>query len=96
MTITVQIPPDIETQIRENASLGNTETVHRLLLDALVPTVEALMKPNPQLSVDELNALADEMGDKFMRFVGPDCLPLSDHAVSREGIYEDHRNCSVN
>ena len=54
------------------------------------------MKPNPQLSVDELNALADEMGDKFMEFVGPDCPPLSDHAVSREGIYEDHRNCSVN
>ena len=67
MTITVQIPPDIETQIRENASLGNTETVRRLLLDALVPTVEALMKPNPQLSVDKLNALADEMADKFMR-----------------------------
>ena len=95
MTITVQIPPDIETQIRENASLGNSETVRRLLLDALVPTVEALMKPNPQLSVDELNALADEMADKFMEFVDPDCLPLSDDAVSREGIYEDNRNCSV-
>ena len=90
MTITVQIPPDIETQIRENASLGNTETVRRLLLDAFVPTVEALMKPNPQLSVDELNALADEMADKLMEFVGPDCPPLSDYAVSREGIYEDH------
>ena len=89
MTITVQIPPDIETQIRENASLGNTETVRCLLLDALVPTVEALMMPNPQLSVDELNALADEMADKFMEFVGPDCPPLSDYAVSREGIYED-------
>ena len=96
MTITVQISRDIETQIRENASLGNTETGRRLLLDALVPTVEAIIKPNPQLSVDELNALADEMGDKFMEFVGPDCPPLSDHAVSREGIYEDHRNCSVN
>ena len=89
MTITAQIPTDIETQTRENASLGNTETVHRLLLDALVPTVEVLMKPNPQLSVDELNALADEMGDKFMEFVGPDCPPISDYAVSREGIYED-------
>ena len=90
MTITVQIPPEIETQIRENASLGNTDVVFRLLLDALVPTVEALVKPNPRLSVDELNALAGEMSDKFMKFVGPDCPPLSDYAVSREGIYEDH------
>ena len=29
MTITVQILPDIETQIRENASHGNIETVRR-------------------------------------------------------------------
>ena len=38
----------------------------------------------------DLKALADELADKFMEFVGPDCPPLSDHAVSREGIYEDH------
>ena len=37
----------------------------------------------------DLKALADELADKFMEFVGPDCLPLSDYAVSREGIYED-------
>ena len=65
MTITVQIPPDIETQIRENASLGNTETVRRLSLDALVPAVETLMKPNPQLFIDELNVLAGEMAEEL-------------------------------
>lgn len=37
----------------------------------------------------DLKALADELADKFMEFVGPDCPPLSDYAVSREGIYED-------
>ena len=37
----------------------------------------------------DLEALADELSDKFMEFVGPDRPPLSDHAVSREGIYED-------
>ena len=27
---------------------------------------------------------------KFMEYVGPDFPPLSDYAMSREGIYEDH------
>ena len=37
----------------------------------------------------DLEALADELSDKFMEFVGPDSPPLSDHAVSREAMYED-------
>ena len=37
----------------------------------------------------DLEALADELADKFMEFAGPDARPLSNHAVSREGIYED-------
>ncbi len=37
----------------------------------------------------DLKTLADELSDKFMEFAGPDCPPLSDYAVSREGIYED-------
>lgn len=43
-----------------------------------------------QLSVEERMALLDEFTAKFMKFVGPDVQPLSDYAVSREGIYEDH------
>ena len=45
---------------------------------------------NLQLSVDEYMALLDELADKFMEFAGPDVQPLSDYAVSRESIYEDH------
>ena len=45
---------------------------------------------NSQLSVDERMALLNELADKFMGFVGPDFPPLSDYAMSREGIYEDH------
>ena len=41
MTITVQIPLDIEMQIREKASRGDTDAVRHLLLEALAPTVEA-------------------------------------------------------
>lgn len=42
------------------------------------------------LSDDKFEALADQLADDFMDCVDPDCPPLSDHAVSRKGLYEDH------
>ena len=73
MTITVQIPPNIERQIRKSVSLGETDTVRRLLLEILESAVETLMDNNPQLSDDEFEALADQLADEFMVSVGPDC-----------------------
>ncbi len=90
MTITVQIPPNIERQIRKSISLGETDAVRHLLLEILEATVETLMSNNSQLSDDEFEALADQLADEFMVSVGPDCPPLSDYAVSREGLYEGH------
>ena len=90
MTITIQIPPNIERQIRKNVSLGETDAVRRLLLEVLEEAVETLISNNPQLSDDEFEALADQLVDEFMVSVGPDCPPLSDYAVSREGLYEGH------
>ena len=42
------------------------------------------------LSDDKFEALADQLADDFMDYVGLDRRPLSDYAVSREGLYEDH------
>ena len=72
-----------------------TVTVHiypneRLFLEIPDDTDEILVENNLQLSVDERMALLDEFTDKFMGLIGPDFPPLSDYAVSREGIYEDH------
>ena len=72
-----------------------TITVHiypneRLFLEIPDDTGDLLTDYNSRLSVDERMALLDELADKFMEFVGPDFLPLSDYAMSREGIYEDH------
>lgn len=90
MTITVQIPPNIERQIRKSVSLGETDAVRRLLLEILEDAVGTLMNNNPQLSDGEFEALADQLANEFMVSVGPDCPPLSDYAVSREGLYEGH------
>lgn len=39
------------------------------------------------LSLEELESLADQMADEFMEYVDPDCPPLSDYALSRQGLY---------
>ena len=90
MTITVYIPPDIEQQLNENISNGDKDAVRHLLVDAVEPTVDKLMNENPPLSVTEFEAKLDQLTEKFMEYVGQDFPPLSDYALSREGIYEDH------
>jgi len=72
-----------------------TVTVHifpdeQLLLQVPDDTEVALTHNNSQLSVDERMALLEQVADKFTKFVGPKFQPLSDYAISREGIYEDH------
>ena len=62
----------------------------RLVLEIPDDMDEMLEDDHLQLSLEEFETLADELADKFMEFVGPDFQPLSDYAVSREGIYEDH------
>ncbi|MCY3722423.1 hypothetical protein F4X88_09455 [Candidatus Poribacteria bacterium] len=51
---------------------------------------EPVMDSNQQLSPKEFAARLDAFTAKFTELVGPDVPPLSDYAVSREGIYEDH------
>lgn len=45
---------------------------------------------NSRLSIEERMALLDEFTNKFTELLGPDFQPLSDYAISREGIYENH------
>lgn len=89
MTITVYIPPNIEKQLNENISNGNKDAVRHLLVDAIEPTVDELMNNKPQYSVEELQSMLDQLIEEFMICVGPDVPPLSDYALSREGIYAD-------
>ena len=61
-----------------------------LFLEILDDMEEVLINNNRQTSTSKFGALLDELADKFAEFAGPDVQPLSDYAVSREGIYEDH------
>ncbi len=45
---------------------------------------------NKRLSLEEFEEIADRLAELSMKIHGPDAKPLSDYAMSRESIYEDH------
>jgi antitoxin ParD1/3/4 len=91
MQITLELPPDVEVQLRESVIHGDVEAVRRLLTEVLTPTVEALLQEVPAgLTEVEFEAVADQLADELAADCGPNAPSLSDYAVSRKGIYEDH------
>ncbi|MBE9008692.1 hypothetical protein IQ250_00490 [Pseudanabaenaceae cyanobacterium LEGE 13415] len=39
---------------------------------------------------DDFEAIADQLADEFQQYIGSSVPTLSDEAVSRAGIYEEH------
>jgi hypothetical protein len=67
MTITIEIPRDIEMQIWENAARGDVDAVRHLLIEALGPTVDALIRSHTAstLSDEEFETLADQLAKEI-------------------------------
>ena len=98
----MMIDPDEGLELRDDfveemkQSLANVEAGGKTVLMEKVAEklglLQSSMNNTTQLSDDKFEALADELADKFMEYVGPDCPPppLSGYAVSRKGLYEDH------
>ncbi len=63
---------------------------NNLHLEILDSVEDTSFGKKSKLSLEERMALLDEIADMAMKFAGPDPQPLSDYAMSREGIYEDH------
>ncbi len=93
MTITLQIPHELESKIHEKAASGDMNSIRELLLDVFTPEfVEAYLTKQTvsNLSDDEFKRIADQFTEEFASYVGPNFPPLSDYAVSRESIYKDN------
>ena len=97
MTITIEIPDNIEKQVQKSVAHGDMETARQLLLETISPTIEACiinnaMQPElpPQPSYEEFKALLDKLTDLAEQYIDPNLPPLSDYALSREAIYEGH------
>lgn len=91
MKITLELPSDIEAQLRERVIRRDVKAVRRLLTEALTPTIEALLREkSEELTDEEFEAVSDQLADELAASLGPQKPLLSDDAVSREGIYADH------
>ncbi len=91
LTITLELSPEMEATLREEIARHDAENIRRLLADALAPTVEALLQqPASPLSDDEFEVVAERLADELASGIKPGTPALSDYAVSRAGIDEDH------
>lgn len=91
MLITLELTPDLELKLRQSLAAHDTESVRQLLVDALIPTVEALLQQEVEaLPTEQFEVLTDQLVEEFATFFDSTPPALSDYAVSRAGIYEDH------
>lgn len=49
-----------------------------------------LLKAEDKQKDEEFEVIANKLAEDFKRYVGQNIPNLSDYAVSREGIYEEH------
>lgn len=83
-SLTIELPEVVYQSLREEAAQKgkSTEDVAAELLEMLTS--------DRKLSDEEFEHLADLLADEFEKRLPADAKPLSDYAMSREGIYDDH------
>jgi hypothetical protein len=94
--ITLQLSPELKRKLQESIARRDAQSIRQLLAEAFAPTVEAFLKQTPTQLNDKqcedeqkLEESIDRLLDEFASHVNS--IPtLSDYAVSREGIYEEH------
>jgi len=91
MTITLELSPELQARLRTNIARRDSESIRQLLADTFTPKVEALFQQmHSQIDDDEFEVVADLLADEFASYVKSTTPALSDYAVSRAGIYEEH------
>lgn len=92
MVIPLHVPADLENQFRQSAARGDAATMRRVLSEAIDLNIDAILREvrEEELAVEEFERLADELADGIAEDRGIQARTLSEYAVSREGLYEDH------
>lgn len=92
LTLTLELSPAQEKQLRMGVANHDAESVRQLLLDALEPTVANLLSrpPEKQKKLEQRHALAKQLRALIAESLPTNYTGLPDYAVSREGIYGDH------
>jgi len=82
--MTIELPEAVYQSLSEEAKQKGKKAE-----ELIVEMVESLTMSG-ELSDEEFERLANELADYVEKNLPPDAKPLSDYAMSREGIYEDH------
>ena len=82
--MTIELPEAVYQSLSEEAKQKGKKAE-----EIVVEMVESLTTSG-EPSDEEFERLADELADYVEKHLPPDAKPLSDYAMSREGIYEDH------
>jgi hypothetical protein len=80
MTITLELPPEIEERFITEARVRGVSLA--VYVQEVLARSGPIAAPVPSFSADEVNRLLDEAADLV-----PSAPPLSDFAMSRESIY---------
>jgi len=81
--MTIEVPETAYQSLAEKA-LKKGQKVEEMATEMLLTVIDGAA------TGDEFEQLADELADYFEKSLPLDAKPLSDYAMSREGIYEDH------
>lgn len=83
-SMTIELPEAVYQSLSKEAKQKGKKA------EEIVVEMVKSLTVKPELSDEEFERLADELADYFEKSMPPDAKPLSDYAMSREGIYEDH------
>lgn len=83
-SMTIELPEAVYQSLSEKAQQKGKKA------EEMVIEMVELLTTGKELSSEEFERLAAALADYFEESMPPDAKPLSDYAMSREGIYEDH------
>lgn len=86
MTITLNLPIDLEQRLRESTSSGDEDAMRQVLMEAVGSTVRAMLSKDPTaLNPEEFQARLETLARN-----APPAPALPAEAYSRASIYADH------
>ncbi|MEH1792195.1 ribbon-helix-helix domain-containing protein [Nostoc sp.] len=100
--IQISLPESMKVFIEEQVAKGDYSSASEYLQELIFQEQQcksqegkraqlmAKLQTQGQLNDEEFEVIADKLADEFVLCVGSNLPVLSDYAVTRESIYEDH------
>jgi antitoxin ParD1/3/4 len=91
--INISVPESLKSFINQQIAEGGYNSASEYLQQLIIQEVRRKSKINLDglmITKEEFETTLDELANDFATSVGANAPILSDYAVSRESIYEDH------